>query len=731
MAAPKEIVPLLVVKTPQPVPDLAVVGANEKAKQLAVDKSLEDVKVVKDNNDTAIQEKLPYPISVFFLISCEFCERFNYYGMRTVLVFYLSHRLGYTDDAATILFHMSAMFSFMLCILGAIIADSWLGKFKTILYLSMVYICGCTLLTLGAIGPLQLPANTFTIMGLFFISVGAGGIKPCVASFGGDQFTVPQQLKQLTGFFSLFYFSINAGSFLSVSVTPILREDVHCFGELSCYPLAFGVPAVLMIIAILIFLLGSRLYIIKPAAGNIVVNVSRTIWTAVKTKWQQRHLKSRAHWLDYAAEQHEPQMITDVKIILRVLCLYLPLPLFYALLDQQGSRWTFQAARMNGDVGVWRIKPDQFHIVNPLLILVLIALKDVLINPVLKFLHLSRPLQKISLGGILAGVAFICSGLLELQMEQNYPVLPYVNNIQLRIFNTENCTYEFSSNLYNNSVKLLPYSVYTDKNLHVPSVYDLTYTLSSTDGSCPLFEAGRQQLTHKHAWSLILNARNTSSSSFWTSDFVNKPRDTYPQVRSIANTKQTSSIRWQSSKEQFIHPANETKLMRMAARNYLVYIDDIAVKGYELRQGGVYTLLINELQPGSYYTKLVEVTAPNELSMLWQLPQYVFIILAELLVSVTGLEFSYAQAPPSMKAVLQACWLLTMGFGNVIVVVIAKLKIFERQSYEFFFYAVLVFIDMLIFMWIAHKYKPNVETEEREDVVSSKKNLEKSAKYLE
>ncbi|ALC39562.1 CG9444, partial [Drosophila busckii] len=433
-----------------------------------------------------------------------------------VLVFYLSHRLGYTDDAATILFHMSAMFSFMLCILGAIIADSWLGKFKTILYLSMVYICGCTLLTLGAIGPLQLPANTFTIMGLFFISVGAGGIKPCVASFGGDQFTVPQQLKQLTGFFSLFYFSINAGSFLSVSVTPILREDVHCFGELSCYPLAFGVPAVLMIIAILIFLLGSRLYIIKPAAGNIVVNVSRTIWTAVKTKWQQRHLKSRAHWLDYAAEQHEPQMITDVKIILRVLCLYLPLPLFYALLDQQGSRWTFQAARMNGDVGVWRIKPDQFHIVNPLLILVLIALKDVLINPVLKFLHLSRPLQKISLGGILAGVAFICSGLLELQMEV--------------------------------------------------------------------------------------------------------------------------------------------------------------------------------------------ITAPNELSMLWQLPQYVFIILAELLVSVTGLEFSYAQAPPSMKAVLQACWLLTMGLGNVIVVVIAKLKIFERQSYEFFFYAVLVFIDMLIFMWIAHKY---------------------------
>lgn len=75
-------------------------------------------------------------------------------------------------------------------------------------------------------------------------------IKPCVAAFGGDQFKLPEQAAQVATFFSLFYFSINAGSLISTTITPMLRSDVHCFGENDCYSLAFGVPAVLMITAI-------------------------------------------------------------------------------------------------------------------------------------------------------------------------------------------------------------------------------------------------------------------------------------------------------------------------------------------------------------------------------------------------------------------------------------------------------------------------------------------------
>jgi dipeptide/tripeptide permease len=118
--------------------------------------------------------------------------------------------------------------------------------------------------------------RTFTIVGLLLVALGSGGIKPCVSAFGGEQFKLPQQAAQLAVFFSLFYFSVNAGSLISTSITPILR-DVACFGMVGCFPLAFGVPAVLMIVSIVIFVGGKFLYKIVPPQGNMLVKVFQCI----------------------------------------------------------------------------------------------------------------------------------------------------------------------------------------------------------------------------------------------------------------------------------------------------------------------------------------------------------------------------------------------------------------------------------------------------------------------
>lgn len=77
----------------------------------------------------------------------------------------------------------------------------------------------------------------------------------------------------------------------------------------------------------------------------------------------EKKTNPKEHWLDYAESTFGRKLVLETKILLNVLVLYLPLPFFWALFDQQGSRWTFQATRMDGDVGFYVIKPDQMQVI--------------------------------------------------------------------------------------------------------------------------------------------------------------------------------------------------------------------------------------------------------------------------------------------------------------------------------------------------------------------------------
>lgn len=169
----------------------------------------------------------------------------NLVSLSALLALYLNKKLGYDEDDATTLYHGYTMtFSFM-SIVGGIMGDC-LGKFKTILYLSIVYALGASIVFLSAIPNIGISPKVTMFIGLFLVGVG-GGMTPCLYAYGGDQFKLPEQAQQLTTFFSLLYFFINCGVLASTVLLPILRSDVHCFGQSDCYSLAFGVPAALMI----------------------------------------------------------------------------------------------------------------------------------------------------------------------------------------------------------------------------------------------------------------------------------------------------------------------------------------------------------------------------------------------------------------------------------------------------------------------------------------------------
>lgn len=167
-----------------------------------------------------------------------------------ILVLYMTGKLNFNERTATVYFHTFTMMIYFTCVFGAFLSDVWLGKFKTILYFSIIYCFGSLIMVAGVIPHLNIPVVTFLNIGLILIALGNGGIKACVSAFAGDQFKLPAQAKHMVTFFSLFCTSINVGTLLSTTVTPVLRSKVHCFGEDDCYPLAFGIPAILMIMAI-------------------------------------------------------------------------------------------------------------------------------------------------------------------------------------------------------------------------------------------------------------------------------------------------------------------------------------------------------------------------------------------------------------------------------------------------------------------------------------------------
>ncbi|GFS97778.1 solute carrier family 15 member 2, partial [Nephila pilipes] len=386
-----------------------------------------------------------FPKAVFFLVGNEFCERFSYYGMRTILTLYLIDELNFSSGVSTRLYHTFQIIAYFTPIFGAIMADSWLGRYRTILYVSILYACGNIIVAIGAIPHRLTVMRVMSIIGLSIIGIGTGGIKPCVSAFGGDQFNKGQE-KMRHHFFALFYFAINSGSLLSTALTPILRADVKCFGKNTCFFAAFLVPAIFFVIALILFLFGKSFYVIKPAEGSVIVSVCRCIGYALYNKAVKKGEKKK-HWLDYADDQYDTDLINDVKHLFSVLIILLPLPIFWALYEQQGSRWVLQGTQMDGEIlSSFYIQPDHMQIINPLLILVLIPVFDWIIYPALERIKLcSTPLQRMTVGGLLCAFSFIVTACIQLIIETEIPKLPPEGESEMLVINNSPCSLEMRS----------------------------------------------------------------------------------------------------------------------------------------------------------------------------------------------------------------------------------------------------------------------------------------------
>jgi POT family proton-dependent oligopeptide transporter len=316
------------------------------------------------------------PPGVPYIIGNEAAERFSYYGMRAILVVFMTHYLmgsggaldPMTEPEAKEWFHIFGSAVYFFPTLGALLSDGFLGKYRTILYVSLIYCLGHAALAID-------DTRVGLTIGLTLIAIGSGGIKPCVSANVGDQFG--QRNKHLLEkVYGWFYFSINFGSFFSTLWIPKLLEH---YGP----SVAFAVPGIFMGLATICFWLGRRNFVHAPPGG-----------------------------LGLLREVFSRDGLTTIGKIAGV---YAFVAIFWSLYEQTGSAWVLQAEHMDLRLFVfgWELNASQTHSINPILILAFIPLFSYGVYPAINRVFKLTPLRKISIGFFLTAAAFCISAVIE------------------------------------------------------------------------------------------------------------------------------------------------------------------------------------------------------------------------------------------------------------------------------------------------------------------------------
>ncbi|MDP7037600.1 MAG: POT family MFS transporter [Myxococcota bacterium] len=357
------------------------------------------------------------PKGIPYIVTNEAAERFSFYGMKGILVIFMTKYMMdssgnpdvMNDEQARQWYHTftSAVYGFP--ILGALIADSLFGKYRTIMWLSVVYCFGHFALAIDE-------TRMGLLVGLTLISIGSGGIKPCVSAHVGDQFGKLNS-HLLEKVFGWFYFAINFGAFLSTMLTPWLLAN---YGP----GLAFGIPGILMALATLFFWMGRNVFIHIPPGG-----------------------------MGFLRETFSKEGLGSIA---KLFIIYAFVAMFWALFDQTGSAWVQQADRMDRHFLGVEWLPSQIQSINPIMIMIFIplfngvkALKWPGIYPLLHKAWPLTPLRKIGIGFFLTVPAFLLPAWIESQLDAGISVnislqlLAYVMITAAEVFVSITCL-EFS-----------------------------------------------------------------------------------------------------------------------------------------------------------------------------------------------------------------------------------------------------------------------------------------------
>lgn len=214
---------------------------------------------------------------------------------------------------------------------------------------------------------------------------------------------------------------------------------------------------------------------------------------AIKSKLKSKGPK-KDHWLDYSEAKYGEKLVEDIKLVLRVFFMFIPIPLYWALIEQTATAWVFMARRMNGDLGFYSLSPDQTNLIGSIIYVSLIPILQFVLIPQLEKRGILRtPLQKMTTGGFFVVASFLVAAGVSFAVESTNYTLPGAGETQLRIYNTLPCEMSVSCVELNNTEFSIPERGYyvnvdikVEGNASFP--YEITGPCLNVSGSFLLHE---------------------------------------------------------------------------------------------------------------------------------------------------------------------------------------------------------------------------------------------------
>uniref|UniRef100_M1B5E2 LeOPT1 n=2 Tax=Solanum tuberosum TaxID=4113 RepID=M1B5E2_SOLTU len=405
-----------------------------------------------------------------FILGNECCERLAFFGIAGNLVTYLTKKLheGNVPAARNVTTWLGTCS--LTPLIGAVMADAYWGRYRTIATFSIIYFMGMCTLTLSAsvpafkppdcvdsVCPSATPAQyAIFFFGLYLIALGTGGIKPCVSSFGADQFddTDPKERVTKGSFFNWFYFSINIGGLISSTLIVWIQQN---YG----WGFGFGIPAVFMGIAIASFFFGTPLYRFQRPGGSPLTRICQVLVAAFH-KWTlpvpddstllyettdkssvidgSRKLlhTDELRCLDKAAVVSDTEwktgdysnawklctvtQVEELKILIRMFPIWATGIVFYAVYAQMVTMFVEQGTAMDTAIGSFRIPPASILIFDAISVIIWVPIYDRILVPFARRLTGKErgfsKLQRIGIGLFLSVLCMSAAAIVEFKRLQ-------------------------------------------------------------------------------------------------------------------------------------------------------------------------------------------------------------------------------------------------------------------------------------------------------------------------